>query len=109
MPRSPTRFSGKAAPSKKGCDAQTVLLRVRDEPRAVEARDRADVGVKGNSAKGTSTRIRERVFSARNGRGDRVRSGRCAGVPRAQTSIMIGLWLRNGLVRASVIKTFEQA
>src|SRR5262245_9179589 len=69
---SPTRFSGQAAPSKKGCDAETVLLRVRDEPRAVEARDRAGVGVKGNSAKGTSTGMRKRVFSARNGRGDRV-------------------------------------
>jgi hypothetical protein len=32
-----------------------------------------------------------------------------AGVPRAQASVMIGLWLRDGLVRASVIKTFEQA
>ena len=32
-----------------------------------------------------------------------------AGVPRAQASIMIGLWLRDGLVRASVIKAFEQA
>ena len=32
-----------------------------------------------------------------------------AGVPRAQASVTIGLWLRDGLVRASVIKTFEQA
>jgi len=76
---SPTRSIGKAARSKKGCDAQAVLLRIRDEPRAVEARDRAGVGVKGNSAKGTSTGIRERVFCARNGRGDRVWGG--PGVP----------------------------
>jgi hypothetical protein len=32
-----------------------------------------------------------------------------AGVLRAQASVLIGLWLRDGLVRASVIKTFEQA
>jgi hypothetical protein len=32
-----------------------------------------------------------------------------AGVLRAQASVVIGLWLRDGLVRASVIKTFEQA